>query len=229
VKNVVTPTKPLPSPQGAAAARTYSLLMATALEVIREGHVPSIAELAVRAKVSRATAYRYFPSRTALITTVVHRSLTGIRSWKSRHASGLARVEEMFAKTFPSFNEFEPQLRAALQLSLEQWALERAGALEEAPYRRGHRVRVIQHALEPFEGQIKPKILDRLTKALTIIYGIGPSVELKDILGASNREVNETALWMARALVQAAINESSGAKHSNPTQTSKRVRSAGSD
>ena len=58
-------------------------------------------------------------------------------------------MHELFVQTFPRFKEFEPQMRAAAQLSLEQWALERAGLLEEEPYRRGHRVRILEHAIEP--------------------------------------------------------------------------------
>ena len=157
-------SQPPKEPSRGAAARTYALLLDKAMEVIRDGHVPSIAELAVRARVSRATAYRYFPSRSVLITAVVHASLAPVRSWKSKKTDGHARVIEMFTKTFPSFKEFEPQLRAAVQLSLEQWALERAGLLEEEPYRRGHRIGIISHAVQPFEGTLKPRLLDRLKR-----------------------------------------------------------------
>ena len=99
-----------------------------------------MAEVAARSKVSRATAYRYFPSRGALVTAVVDSSLGPVRRFVSSEADGRARVRELFVKTFPRFKEFEPQMRAAAQLALEQWALERAGLLEEEPYRRGHRI-----------------------------------------------------------------------------------------
>ena len=177
------------------------------MEVIRDGHVPSIAELSVRAHVSRATAYRYFPSRSVLITAVVDTSLAPIRSWQSKKADGHARVIEMFTTTFPSFKEFEPQLRAAVQLSLSQWALERAGLLEEEPYRRGHRVGILSHAVQPFEGKLRPRTLDKLKKGLSVIYGIEPHMVLKDIWGVSDRQVESIALWMADALVSAALRE----------------------
>jgi AcrR family transcriptional regulator len=177
------------------------------MDVIRDGHVPSIAEVAVRAGVARATAYRYFPSRSVLITAVVDHSLTPVRSWKSAKSDGRERVLEMFSTTFPSFKRFEPQLRAAVQLSLEQWALERAGLLEEEPYRRGHRVGIVGHALEPFEGVMPAATLDRLRKSLSLIYGIEPHIVLKDIWGANDREVEQTVLWMAEAIVSAALRE----------------------
>lgn len=201
------PTRTPKPPARGAGARTYALLLSTAMEVIRDGHVPSIAEVAVRAHVSRATAYRYFPSRSVLITAVVDTSLAPVRSWQSKKTDGHARVIEMFTTTFPSFKQFEPQLRAAVHLSLEQWALERAGLLEEEPYRRGHRVSILSHAVQPLEGKLKPRTLDKLKKALSVIYGIEPHMVLKDIWGANDREVESIALWMAEALVNAALRE----------------------
>jgi AcrR family transcriptional regulator len=126
------------SPPPAAPARgvraaTFKLLLDTAMDLIRaDGHIPSVAEVAVRSQVSRATAYRYFPSRSALITAVIESSLGPVRTFSSDSLSGRERVQQLFKQTFPRFKEFEPQLRAAAQLALEQWALERAGLLEEA-------------------------------------------------------------------------------------------------
>src|SRR6185369_14870194 len=137
----------------------------------------------------RATAYRYFPSRSALITAVIDTSLGPVRSFASDSPDGRARIHELFLQTFPRFKEFEPQLRAAAQLSLEQWALERAGLLEEEPYRRGHRVRILQHAIAPLAPSLRPAVRDRLHHALSVVYGIEPYVILKDIWSLPDREV----------------------------------------
>ncbi len=66
-------------------------------------------------------------------------------------------MRDLFNQTFPRFQEFEPQLLAAAQMSLEQWALERAGLLEEEPYRRGHRVRILERTLAPFATSMAPR------------------------------------------------------------------------
>jgi len=196
---------PPPAPERGIKAATFRLLLDTAMTMIQEGgHVPSIAEVAARAKVSRATTYRYFPSRSALVTAVVDASLGPVRAFASKAADGRARVHELFVQTFPRFTEFEPQMRAAAQLALEQWALERAGLLEEEPYRRGHRVRILEHALEPLAKTLPTATRDRLHRALSVVYGIEPYMVLKDIWGLSDREVEKTALWMADALIEAA-------------------------
>jgi len=201
-------TEPPKPPARGVKAATYNLLLDTAMQLIQQdGHIPAVAEVAVRSKVSRATAYRYFPSRSALVTAVVDTSLGPVRSFASQHADGRERVHELFMKTFPRFKEFEPQLRAAAQLTLEQWALERAGLLEEEPYRRGHRVRILEHAIAPLASQLPAKVRDRLHFSLSVVYGIEPYIILKDIWGLPDREVERIALWMADALIDAALRE----------------------
>ena len=121
-------------------------------------------------------------------------------------------MHELFAQTFPRFTEFEPQMRAAAQLALEQWALDRAGLLEEEPYRRGHRVRILEHALEPLARTLPPATRDRLHRALSVVYGIEPYMVLKDIWGVPDREVEKIALWMADALIDAAQRDAAATK-----------------
>jgi AcrR family transcriptional regulator len=207
------PTQPAPPPVRGVKAATFKLLLETAMAMIQQdGHTPSVAQVAMRSAVSRATAYRYFPSRSALITAVIDASLGPVRAFASDSASGRDRVHELFEQTFPRFTEFEPQLRAAAQLSLEQRALERAGLLEEEPYRRGHRIGILEHALAPLAPALPRAVHARLHRALSVVYGIEPYVILKDIWALPDREVERTALWMADALIDAALRDAAGAK-----------------
>ncbi|WP_354005088.1 TetR/AcrR family transcriptional regulator [Ramlibacter cellulosilyticus] len=196
-------------------ASTFKLLMDTAMDLIQQdGHIPSIAEVAVRSNVSRATAYRYFPSRSALITSVVDASLGPVRSaplgTDSDAEDARERVHAVFKTTFPRFEQYEPQLRAALQLALEQWALQRAGLLEEEPYRRGHRVGILSTALAPLKGDLTPASRERLHRALSVLYGIEAYTILKDMWGMGEKEIEKTVLWMADALMEASLREGKG-------------------
>lgn len=195
-------------PERGVKAATFRLLLDTAMDLIHQGgHIPSVAEVAVRSKVSRATAYRYFPSRSALVTAVIDSSLGPVRTLADDALDGRARVRDLFQRTFPRFKEFEPQLRAAAQLALEQWALERAGLLEEVPYRRGHRIRILEHAIAPLAPQLPPTVRQRLHHALSVVYGIEPYCILKDIWNLSDRQTERVALWMADALIDAALRD----------------------
>ena len=205
------PSQPQVAPASGVRASTFKLLLDTAMDLIQQdGHIPSVAEVAVRSNVSRATAYRYFPSRSALITSVIDASLGPVRKLAADDRTGRERVHELFKSTFPRFKEFEPQLRAAAQLALEQWALQRAGLLEEEPYRRGHRIGILEHALAPLKPDLTPAARDRLHKALSVIYGIESYAILKDTWGLGDRELEKTVMWMADALIDASVREGSG-------------------
>jgi AcrR family transcriptional regulator len=195
-------------PERGVRASTFQLLLDTAMALIRsEGRVPSVAAMAQQAKVSRATAYRYFANRSVLATAVIDSSLGPVRRLSDDGLAGRERLHQLFKKTFPRFKEFEAQLRAAAQLSLEHWAQERAGLLDEEPYRRGHRIRILEHAIAPLAADLPPAVRNRLHRALSVVYGIEPYVVLKDIWGLPDREVDRIALWMADALVDAALRD----------------------
>lgn len=191
-------------------ARTRDKLLASAMTLVERGRVPSIPEIALHAGVSRATAYRYFRSRSKLIAAVVATSLEPVQHFQPNARDGSQRLRELFAQTFPQFKEFEPQMRAALQLSLEHQSLERAGLLEEEPYRRGQRRELLRRAAEPLRRKLGPKGFDRLLKALSLLYGIEPYVVLKDIWGSTDQEVEEITRWMVDAIFSASVQGNTG-------------------
>jgi AcrR family transcriptional regulator len=222
VKALVTPPsggpEPVPPAERGPRARTYRILMAEAMTLVRRGRIPSVPEVAVRARVSRATAYRYFPSRSALVSAVVGEALAPVRRFEPKPTDGLQRVRELFDRTFPLFKEFEPHMRAALQLSLEHESLERLGVLEEEPYRRGHRRYMLHRAAAPLRAQLGAPIYERLLKGLSLVYGIESYVVLRDIWGASYRDVEAVARWMVDALIESALREAAAAPGGRPAR-----------
>lgn len=190
-----------------AKERTRRLLLEHASTLLGRGQTVSVADVAQHAGVSRATAYRYFPTRGKLISAVVDFSLGPVRQAASSFADGRDRIEELFRQTFPRFTEYEPQLRAALQVSLSDMALERAGRLTEEPYRRGHRIDILSHAAMPLKARLGKRGFDRLVRALSVVYGIEAYVVLRDIWGARDKEIQAIAAWAADALVDAALRD----------------------
>ena len=193
---------------GQARGRTFRLLLGEARVLVRRGRIPSVAEVAQSAGVSRATAYRYFPSRSKLVGALVAEALAPVREHVPRVGEdGLARLKILIDKTYPRFRKYEAQMRAALKLALEHRALELAGLLEEEPFRRGQRREILRLATEPLKKKLSKPAYDRLLNALSVVYGIEPFIVLKDICGASDRETEAVVRWMMDALVDAALRE----------------------
>jgi len=155
--------------------------------------------------VSRATAYRYFPSQAVLVHAVVDEALGPILDWKHSEPDARARVQDLIASSMPRIEEFEATFKAALKLSLEQWAQRQVGMLGAEPqFTRGHRVDLLLNATEPLSGKLtRPQHL-RLAQALSLIFGVEVIIVLKDIWGLATNEAQSVAQWAALALVNAA-------------------------
>src|ERR1051325_4802760 len=59
--------EPAADPRANQKARTRTALITAALDLYRQGISPTVAQAAEHARVSRATAYRFFPTREALL------------------------------------------------------------------------------------------------------------------------------------------------------------------
>ena len=185
--------------------RQFNRLLAEAVALVRRERIPSVAEVAKSAGVSRATAYRYFPSRSKLVSSVIAEALAPVRRAVPQHGDPKRRLHELVDRTYSRFREYEPHMRAALQLALEHQSLEAAGLLEEEPFRRGQRTEILATTLGPLKKQLSKTAYDRLLKALAVVYGIEPMIILKDICGANDRETEAVVRWMMDALVDAAL------------------------
>ena len=187
-------------------ARTRKLLLETAMQLMQSGRAPSVTDVAAAAEVSRATAYRYFPTQAALVQAAVDEAVGPFLYWLSTSNVGEQRVEELLGFSYPRIDEYEATLRAALLQAMDQWTRRRAGTLgDEAPIVRGNRRELIASALAPLRGTIEPRDFDRLRQSLSLIYGTEALVVLKDIWGLDGEEACAVALWSAHALVRAAV------------------------
>ncbi|MCR5856660.1 TetR/AcrR family transcriptional regulator [Mesorhizobium sp. J428] len=189
-------------------ARTRRLMLETATRLMQAGVTPSVSEVAEAAEVSRATAYRYFPSQAALVEAVVDEALGPILAWQSGSTDPQARVADLFGTSLPRIDAFEATFRAALKLALDEWAQRKAGAApSEPPFRRGHRVDLLREALVPLRGSLPAAKVERLAQALSLIFGVEALVVLKDMWGLDAGSTEDVVRWAAAALVRAAIEE----------------------
>ena len=185
-------------------ARTRTALIDAARALVKEGRSPTVEEAAEAASISRATAYRYFANREALLVAahpeVEARSLLGDEpptdpeARLDRVVTGLARL----------FLNSEASYRTMLRLSLESDAPGRQLAL-----RKGRRYLWIEDALEPVRERLDSDEYERLKHALAAAIGIEALVALIDLGGLPRERAVEVMRWSARALLRAAL-EASG-------------------
>ncbi len=185
------------------AVRTRKHLLSIAMEMFNTGLFPSVTEIAEKAGVSRATAYRYFPSQSDLIDALVKESLGQVLEWEPKEKTALERVNTLFDLTFPQMLQQEGTLRAALRLSLEEWAKTQASvdSQEDKQYIRGNRKNILHIATEPLHNLLSSNQLSLLQQSLSLIFGSECFLVFKDIWGLNNEEVQQITKWMAKAVI----------------------------
>jgi AcrR family transcriptional regulator len=197
------------------------VMLDTAMELMERGVIPSVSEVAEAAAVSRATAYRYFPSQAAMIQEAVGEALGPILDWHSDSTDAEDRISRLIGFAYPRMETYETTLRAALQLAIQQRARKQAGTLgEEQPIVRGHRKKLLAEAIGPLKGELRRPAFDRLAQSLSLIFGTEALVVLKDIWGLDGDEARKVAVWAAHALVRAATTEHAAVKSVRPARRS---------
>ncbi|CRY15169.1 TetR family transcriptional regulator [Yersinia enterocolitica] len=182
-------------------ARTRRLLIDTAMSMYEQGAFPSITEVANAAQLSRATAYRYFPTQSALVSAMVDESLGPILAWQPTQPDAGQRIAELLSFAYPRMLQHEGVLRAALHLSLQQWADNRSNPNNEEKLIRGNRKRLLKLAVEPLEGKLTPEALQRVIHAFSLIYGSEVFMVLKDIWHLDDAGIQDVTQWMGKAIL----------------------------
>jgi AcrR family transcriptional regulator len=188
------------APRERQKSRTRRALIEAADELFAAGVVPTVAAVAERADVARATAYRYFPTQEALLveTTFLGDSdaLRGIPALADSIADPGERMAAAVRTGAQWTLEREARLRMILRASLDP-----AGGTTRPARRRGY----IAALLEPLDLPLETH--ERLAAALTLLFGIDPIVALTDNADVERSEIPEILAWTARALVTAALAE----------------------
>ena len=195
--------------------RTRAAIVAAAAALVRQGRSPTVAEVADAALVSRATAYRYFPSQEYLLAEAALESTRGdvdeILSTVRSVDDPTLRLDAVVRALQQRTVEQEAGFRALLRLSLEQ-PFERTDGPEPgvAGPRGARRLDWIEQALAPVWDGLDSETRARLLGALSLCMGIEAVVVLQDICGYSAAEAIEISAWAAQAILQSGLHSASG-------------------
>ncbi|MDP9814300.1 TetR/AcrR family transcriptional regulator [Spirilliplanes yamanashiensis] len=179
--------------------RTREALVAATRALLAEGVEPTVEQAAAAARISRTTAYRYFPGQRELLLAA-HPEIDRTSLLPADAPADVERRLDLVVRELARINlDWEPQLRAALRLSLE------AGRSGEPPVLRGGRaIGWIEDALGPLRDTHPGIDVRRLAVAIRAAAGIEALVWLTDVAGVGRAELADLASWSARALLRAA-------------------------
>jgi AcrR family transcriptional regulator len=185
--------------------RTRKDLLQAAARLMKEGRAPTLEEIAEEALVSRATAYRYFPSVEALLVeAAVDVAVPEPASLFSEEESKdpVTRLQKVETALTDMILANEPLLRTMLAHTIQQGIQPEANGT--LPRRQNRRIPLIEAALEPARDQFKPADLKALMRALALIMGPESVVVVKDVLQLDDADARKMKRWAIRALVEAA-------------------------
>jgi AcrR family transcriptional regulator len=194
-------------PEGRAnqKRRTRQALIDAALALRDEGRNPTLADVAERALVSRATAYRYFPSVEALVSeTVTDRGMQPLeRFWRPGDdpVEGIGRAAHALNSLLVAD---EAGLHVMERSFMTVWL---ESAAREAPLRPGRRMQYIEPIVDSLEDVLAPAARQRLKQALSIVLGTEALIAVRDVGRANARDAVDVTIWAARALVRQALAE----------------------
>lgn len=201
--------------RGRQTRRTKRALLAAADEIFAEGGVPTVADVAERADVARATAYRYFPTQEALLLETTFLGDSGpIRSLPElvkEIPDPPQRLAEAVRRVTAWTLGREARLRTILRMSLQHEGVQR-------PARRRH---YIAQLLADVQAEMPIDEYERLTGALTLLFGIDPIVSIRDNSDIPPDRIPDILAWASYVLVRAAV-EHSGQASTRPQATRRR-------
>ena len=203
-------------PRANQKERTRTAIVDAAHALMRDGTRPTVQAAAEAAKVSRATAYRYFPTQEALVTEVM--SVSPATAMVDPMLEGLTtddpkkRLLALLDLCNPLLLQDEARYRAALRIYLDTWFQARAdGAADQdrtPRVRAGRRMRWLDEALSPLRDRLSEAAWGRLQCALALTTGIDSMVVLRDVCGIENdEELLDVLRWTALAILDAAKRE----------------------
>jgi AcrR family transcriptional regulator len=180
--------------------RTRKSLLDAAAELVRQGREPTVAEVAEVGEVSRATAYRYFPTQESLLAAMRMFAPEGpvamFEKVTLETTDPVERVGVLARQVAEWAFQNEPALRTMLRLSLDP---------ETGVRRPGNRIRWIAEALQPLQGKVDGATFERLSSALTMVLGIDPVIPLTDFAKLTPEQGIEVIEWAARTLVRSVV------------------------
>ena len=172
--------------------KTRTRILNAAKSLMSKNRNTSLEEVAHKAKVSRATIYRYFPKLDLLCTEA---------SLDIHYQSPEALVEKVKDMTLEMrifyIQNYYNQLAQDHELIFRRYlsSVLNESIVSKKKIRGARRVDTMKLILDSFKKEMSMKELQSLKNIASILMGIDALIVAKDVCGLSNKEANETLKW----------------------------------
>ena len=178
----------------AQKARTRTLIVAAARGLTQ----PTVEQAADAAGVSRATAYRYFPTQEALSVELESGDV-----WREVEALVIdpqtadvgARLDRLIDAVVTAVYAEERHVRTALRVYHDSWLRD-----PDSPVRKGRRMDWIDKTISPLPTEAR----ESLRLALALAISPDAVTMLKDVARLDAAQTTRVLKWAARAMLRAA-------------------------
>jgi AcrR family transcriptional regulator len=197
--------------RGRQKQRTREALLKAAIALSRDGHSPSIAEVAEAADVSTATAYRYFPNPQSLWADLGIRQVSLEDLVTDLPESAEERIETIIRRVTAMQFRDEAMWREVLRAMMDRWFNQQSvPEAERVPVRGSTRLDSVHTALAPLEDVLPPDRLAQLRMAVMLVFGVEAMIVARDALDLDESAASDLMAWAAKSLIRAAVAEYSG-------------------
>lgn len=181
--------------------RTRRDLLEAALRASSRNKTPTLDQVAEEARVSRATAYRYFPNVDDLLAEAsLHVAFPEplILTDASQDVIERLMIIDEAVERMIETNE------TALRMMIAS-ASKRPLQSDCIPVRQNRRVPLIEAALAPVKTKITPRTYQQLVRSLSLVIGTEAMLVFKDVLQLPSKPAREARRWAIKSLVEAAL------------------------
>lgn len=189
--------------------RTRNDLLRAARAIRDAGGVPTVADAASAAGISRATAYRYFPTQESLLAEASTGPLIDAVVEVVRGAEGIdepvARVDAVFAALAPLMLKHEAELRSVVKISLERSP--ESDYERELPLRSARWVLAWDAVLAPLRERVSTARYATMVRSLSALLGIETILVLLDACDRDPARTVDAIRRAARAMVRGFLAE----------------------